>query len=142
MGGFLRSMIGMVEIITRYSITIEVSFEHTFEIGETEARLGGNMFNKDTRIHLVEELEKLPPTPEILEIIREAQAGEYHDYKNKKYDCGKQAVYGKLKAIGLNDLAKRVAEGEFDEKPDDDDIAEMKKDFSADVWNAMFGADN
>lgn len=46
---------------------------------------------KDTRIHLVEELEKLPRTLGIDLIIKEAKAGEYHDYKNQKYDCGKLA---------------------------------------------------
>lgn len=97
--------------------------------------------SKDTRIHLVEELEKLSPSPEILEIIREAKAGEYHDYKNQKYTCGKVAVVGKLRAAGLTDLAKRVVDGEFDETPDAEDIAEMKRDTPPEIYNALFGAD-
>lgn len=82
---------------------------------------------KDTRIHLVAELEKLERTPAIEEMIQEAKAGEYHDFKNQKYACGKVAVSGKLRAAGLIDLAKRVENGEFDEEMDDEDRAEMVK---------------
>lgn len=81
---------------------------------------------KDTRIHLVQELEKLPLTPAIQEMISEAKAGEYHDYKNQKYICGKVAVARKLEAAGLIQLAERVKDGEFDEEMDEEDKAEMK----------------
>lgn len=40
-------------------------------------------------IELVQELKKLPRSSEIEFMITEAKAGEYHDYKNKKYVCGK-----------------------------------------------------
>jgi len=94
--------------------------------------------HKDTRIHLVRELEALPykDHPLIDEIIREAKAGEYHDYKNVKYVCGKVAVSNKLRhaaaSLGMPSLimlAKRVEAGEFDEKPDAEDHAQLKKDF-------------
>lgn len=81
---------------------------------------------KDTRIHLVEELQKLPWSLPIQEMIDEAKAGEYHDYKNNKYVCGKMAVVGKLRAAGLNELADRVTQGEFDEEMDEEDKAEMR----------------
>lgn len=72
-------------------------------------------------VELVEELEKLDATPAIQEMISEAKAGEYHDYKNNKYACGKVAVVGKLRSAGLDDLANRVINGEFDEVPDEED---------------------
>jgi hypothetical protein len=85
---------------------------------------------KDTRFELVEELEKIQPrTSAIEEMIQEAKAGEYHDYKNEKYDCGKVAVSGKLRRAGLTDLAKRVESGEFDELADEEDKANLRKDF-------------
>lgn len=73
-------------------------------------------------VELVQELEEISPrTPEIEEMIAEAKAGEYHDYKNEKYTCGKVAVAAKLHRAGLLELRKRVIEGEFDEEPDAED---------------------
>lgn len=72
-------------------------------------------------VELVQELEKLPWSPQLAVIIEEAKAGEYHDYKNQKYTCGKVAVVGKLREIGQEDLAKRVINGEFDEEADAED---------------------
>lgn len=95
------------------------------------------MRDKDTRIHLVEELEKLPSTPGIEEMIQEAKAGEYHDYKNNKYACGKVAVVGKLLSEGLNELADRVKRGEFDERPDEDDREEMRKTVPESMWRLL-----
>jgi capsid portal protein len=77
--------------------------------------------SKSTMIELVQELEALPPTPAITEIIDEAKAGEYHDFKNEKYVCGKVALVAKLYTADLHDLAERVKEGEFDETPDEED---------------------
>jgi len=51
---------------------------------------------KSTMVELVEELRKLPPTPELAAMIAEALAGEYHDYKNNKYACGKVESYSDL----------------------------------------------
>jgi len=74
-----------------------------------------------TMVELVQELERLPRTPAVQELIDEARAGEYHDYKNNKYDCGKVESSRKLRAAGLIDLAKRIENGDFDEEPDADD---------------------
>ena len=82
---------------------------------------------KSTMVELVQELEKLPPSDGLAEIISEAKSGEYHDYKNKKYDCGKVAVVGKLRSIGQEELAKRVINGEFDEEADEQDKAYLKR---------------
>lgn len=82
---------------------------------------------KSTMIELVQELERLPKSPEIEAIITEAKAGEFHDFKNNKYVCGKVAASSMLRAAGLVPLAKRVEEGEFDEEADEEDIAEMRK---------------
>jgi hypothetical protein len=77
---------------------------------------------KSTMVELVQELEAIEPrTRQIAFIIDEAKRGEYHDYKNQKYVCGKVAVSGALRAIGLVELAKRVENGEFDEEPDEED---------------------
>lgn len=96
--------------------------------------------NKDTRIHLVEELEKLPRTPGIEFIIKEAKAGEYHDYKNQKYDCGKIAVVNLLRDEGLNNLAERVIDGEFDEMLDAEDLKRLRSIVPEKMW-PVFGLD-
>ena len=48
------------------------------------------MREKSTMVELVQELEAVTPrTPLVEKMILEAKAGEYHDYKNNKYACGK-----------------------------------------------------
>ena len=93
------------------------------------------MESKDTRVHLVAELEKLAPKyPEINFMIEEAKAGEYHDYKNKKYTCGKTASAYKLDSLfnhykdeEIRSLSTRIKNGEFDETPDEEDKEDMRK---------------
>lgn len=82
---------------------------------------------KDTRIHLVEELRKLPQSPGVDIMIKEALAGEFHDFKNKKYDCGKVASVLMLESMKHYELANRIKDGEFDEQPDDEDKAVMRE---------------
>ena len=82
---------------------------------------------KDTRTDLVTELQKVEQTPLVLRIIEEAKAGEFHDFKNKKYVCGKIALVGLLREAGIEWLRQRVIDGEFDENADEEDKAEMRK---------------
>lgn len=91
---------------------------------------------KDTRIHLVAELEKLPESGHSLvqEIIKEAKAGEYHDYKNQKYVCGKVAVSAKLRYAAhfltspqLLKIAQDIEQGVYDEQADEEDRADLHK---------------
>ena len=78
-------------------------------------------------VEFVEELRKLPQSPQIDFMIEEALAGEYHDYKNVKYICGKVEAYSRLTDLGYLALANRIATGEFDEQADEEDKATMKK---------------
>lgn len=73
------------------------------------------MKRKSTMVELVEELRKLPESPEINFMIEEALAGEYHDYKNEKYVCGKYESSTRLRSLGYPELAQRIEQGEFDE---------------------------
>ena len=81
---------------------------------------------KSTMVELVDELKKLPQSSDIKLMIDEAKAGEYHDYKNRKYVCGKIVSSRKLRALGYIDLAKRIEAGEFDEEADDIDKQKMR----------------
>ena len=76
---------------------------------------------KSTIIELVDELRKLPKSKEIDFMIDEALAGEYHDYKNNKYICGKVEASSRLDMLGYHDLAYRIKNGEFDEEADAED---------------------
>jgi len=79
-------------------------------------------------VELVEELEKSNPSNKYDEMIVEAKAGEYHDYKNEKYACGKMALVSKLHAFPeLANLRDRVINGEFDEEPDETDKTDLKE---------------
>lgn len=94
--------------------------------------------NKDTRFELVEELEAITPrTPALEKIIFEAKRGEFHDFKNNKYVCGKVALVGYLMEASLHALANRVKQGEFDEQPDEEDKAEMRKDLPVGMHKAF-----
>ena len=68
----------------------------------------------------------------VQQIIDEARAGEFHDFKNKKYTCGKVQVVEMLTACKepkLNPIIKAVIDGVYDESPDAEDKAMMKKDW-------------
>lgn len=81
--------------------------------------------NLDTRTDLVAELERYPRTPLIEQIIAEAKAGEFHDFKNEKYDMPKVELVRLLREAKLDKLAKRVINGDFDEPADETDKTEM-----------------
>jgi len=99
---------------------------------------------KSTMVELVEELQKLPQTEEIKFMIEEAKAGEYHDYKNEKYACGKMESAGRLRKLGHPELAERIEDGEFDETADEDDDKNLKAmalagGFSEEQTKKLFG---
>lgn len=68
----------------------------------------------------------------VMEIIRQAKAGEFHDFKNTTHVCGKMAVVKMLYEAdepALMSIRQAVIDGDYDESPDDDDKAKMKKDW-------------
>jgi len=84
---------------------------------------------KSTMVELVTELEKLiPRCTLVVGMIQEAKDGEYHDFKNQKYTCGKVAASTMLESIGHHPLANRIKNGEFDEIPDLEDKKQMRED--------------
>lgn len=98
------------------------------------------MSSLDTRTDLVKELERIKnPSPLVRRIITEAKAGEYHDYKNKKYVCGKMAANELLTAAAnetktdlesrriLIDEAAKIRNGTYDEEADEEDKAAMRE---------------
>ncbi len=91
---------------------------------------------KSTIEHLPKEIEALIPeserTPLIKQIIEEALIGEFHDYKNDKYVCGKIAVVSLMqetKDPRLKSLIEGVMNGDYDETADENDIMNMRKDW-------------
>jgi hypothetical protein len=79
-----------------------------------------------TELELRQGLSSAYPKP-YEEIIAEAKAGEYHDYKNNKYTCGKMELVVKLKKFpALDDIREAVINGEYDEEMDEDDKLAMK----------------
>lgn len=92
---------------------------------------------KDTRVELVAELRALsnslaprdPARAGLGDMIVEAEAGEYHDFKNRKYVCGKVEASSRLRRLGFPELATRIEAGEFDEQPDTTDVLAMRSGF-------------
>lgn len=95
------------------------------------------MSRKSTMVELVDELKKLPQTPEIEIMVNEALMGEYHDYKNQKYPCGKMESALRLDKLGHHGLAARIKDGEFDETADEQDKDEMRKYAPKKLWNVL-----
>ena len=96
------------------------------------------MKRKSTMVELVELLRQKPQSTLRDEIIKEALAGEFHDYKNDKYSCGKVAAALLLTVAGFHDLATLVKEGEFDEEADEQDKTNMRKNLPKEMWD-IFG---
>ncbi|TXI90019.1 MAG: hypothetical protein E6Q36_02275 [Chryseobacterium sp.] len=88
---------------------------------------------KNTMVELVQELEALNKDGKYDEMIAEAKAGEYHDFKNTKYICGKVEVVNKLsKFPELDHIRQAVINGEYDESPDEEDKAQLRKELEND----------
>lgn len=109
---------------------------------------------KDTRIHLVAELENIKnKTDFVRAIIDEAKRGEFHDYKNEKYARGKIAANALLTLAAkhawadlearriLLDQAEAIREGKYDEEADEEDKAYMRE-FCPLELRGVLGLDN
>ncbi len=102
---------------------------------------------KNTMTDLVKELEtRNTPDGRYDELIAEAKAGDFHDYKNEKYVCGKVAFVTIVteKFPELKDLADQIKNGDYDEVPDEEDKKMMRADLKAEglsdeLINKMFG---
>ena len=108
---------------------------------------------KSTITDLPNDIKKAFPDYEsnekVMLIIKEAEAGEYHDFKNQKYICGKMALCEQLHETNIPSLQTvrvDVMNGEYDESPDQEDKAQMKKDWlenggSIELYESTFGKD-
>jgi len=90
--------------------------------------------SKSTMVEMVEALKQLPPHPEVKVMIEEAKAGEFHDYKNEKYVCGKVASVELLNDIrkkypecanGCLQIIEDITHGIYDETADEEDVKMM-----------------
>lgn len=102
---------------------------------------------KDLPNDICKAVPEFKENAKIMEIIRLAQSGEFHDFKNTQFACGKIALFRFLNDAEepkLLPVADDVKNGVYDKSPDDEDRAQMKKDWLADggteeSYNIMFG---
>lgn len=86
------------------------------------------MSKKSTIIELVQELAERNSEGKYDEMIFEAQSGEYHDFKNNKYVCGKVELVNKLADFPeLSDIRDAVIAGSYDESPDEEDKRKLRE---------------
>lgn len=106
---------------------------------------------KSTIENLPGEIEAIIPekerTPLINQIIAEAKAGEFHDFKNEKYICGKVQLVkmlGDTKDPRLSSFINAIMRGQYDESPTPEDKIRMKKEWiengsSPESFDKLFG---
>ena len=89
---------------------------------------------KSTMVELVAELKEIRSKETnknkiiyLNHMIRDAESGEYHDYKNNKYVCGKVALVAHLHTLELMTLANAVKNGEYDEPADESDKETLRE---------------
>lgn len=90
--------------------------------------------SKTTNVELVQELTERNIEGKYDKIIERAKENGYHDFKmdDEKYDsiCGKMDLVSHLSIFPeLEDIRQGVINGDYDESPDSDDIAELEKYF-------------
>jgi len=97
--------------------------------------MNNKRIRKSTMVELVVELKKLPQIDAVKFMIWEAEKGEYHDYKNEKYTCGKMESSNRLRKIAKEypqnesqyiALAKQIENGDYDEEADEADCDMMR----------------
>ena len=95
---------------------------------------------KSTNNELVAELEKRNADGRYDEMIRHAKENWYHDYKNPgQIICGKALLMEHLTPFPeLQFIVDAVIAGEYDEEPDEEDKAMLRKDLPEAMW-PMFG---
>ncbi len=111
------------------------------------------MTKKSTITNLPNDIRAAVPNFEkstyLCDIIKQAEAGEFHDFKNTTYTCGKtQLAHMLYESVHpeLIPIRQAVINGDYDESPDIEDKAAMKKDWlenGGDLksYEEMFGKD-
>ena len=98
--------------------------------------------SKNTMIDLIPELEKLTKCEGSRLLIEDAKNGDFHDFRNKKFTCGKVALAGLMKEWiecypADKDQAQSIYDdvvgGVYDEQMTDDDKEYLKKELENDV---------
>lgn len=91
---------------------------------------------KSTTKELVIELQALNKDGRLSNIISKASLGFYHDFKAPEHViCGKtDFVNDSASFPELKELRRAVMNGDYDESPDEDDKADMRKDMPSTMW--------
>lgn len=94
---------------------------------------------KSTNKELVEELTRRNTKGEYDQLIKNALANRYHDYKNPDdVICGKIDLVNELTHFPeLSDIRKQVINGDYDEVADEDDKAAMRAELPKYMWESM-----
>lgn len=98
-----------------------------------------NRVSKSTSKELVEELTSRNLNGKYDQLIKNAVANRYHDYKNPDdVDCGKMELASDLQSYPeLADIYQKVIDGEYDEVADEEDKAAMRAELPKYMWDAL-----
>lgn len=93
---------------------------------------------KSTRVDLVKVLKERNVDGKFDELIADAEAGEFHDYKNVKYDAPKLELHKQLgKFPELTDIREEVENGVYDEEADAEDLENLRLITPKSMWDML-----
>lgn len=97
------------------------------------------MSRNSTNKELVEILEARNTEGSYDQLIANAKANRYHDYKNPEgVVCGKiQFIVDSCEFPELEDVRNDIRNGLYDEEADEEDKAEMRKDLPESMWGFL-----
>lgn len=88
---------------------------------------------------LIADLEALPDPARGSFILAAARNNAYHDFRSH-HPTPKLELHRHLQGAGLHDLAARAVDGEYDDEPGDDDLAELEALIGSAAFKALQGA--
>ena len=71
----------------------------------------------DTRVDLVQDLQKKKSGPKRRKLIEQALKGDFHDFKSTRHKVPKLALAIELRKAGYHDLYQNTLDGKYDEDP-------------------------
>jgi hypothetical protein len=92
----------------------------------------------NTKVDLVNDLRAYPASEARDRLIARAESGVYHDFDSDEVAPKITAVID-LSEAGFAALADKVRNGEYDEPPNAEQLAELREEIGPELFDALMG---